>query len=156
MTQQNYSNSAVNPICPSCGTSYPPGSSFCLSCGSPLQQAKTTNDPISTHQSSPYPSPSVPYYVTTQGKDRSTAMILEILPGMFGFLGIGWIYSGVTSKGVLILIGFLIWEIFAGFFTALTGGIAVICWLPVNIVCIFFSATYLNKYAKAHLEIFKP
>ena len=34
----------------------------------------------------------------------NNAIVLEILPGLFGFLGIGWIYSGYTQTGVILLI----------------------------------------------------
>ncbi len=38
-------------------------------------------------------------------KDPNTAMIIEILAGYFGFLGIGYLYVGKTTAGLVRLIG---------------------------------------------------
>ena len=50
--------------------------------------------------------------ISRSTKKRSIALILEILPGMFGFLGSGWMYAGNYSKGIMFLIGFLAWHLF--------------------------------------------
>lgn len=42
------------------------------------------------------------HYAPRPPKDRSIAIILEILPGLFGILGIGWIYAENTAVGILI------------------------------------------------------
>jgi TM2 domain-containing membrane protein YozV len=36
--------------------------------------------------------------------NKGTALVLEILPALFGFFGIGWIYSGRMSTGITLLI----------------------------------------------------
>ena len=43
--------------------------------------------------------------------NKGTALVLEILPAIFGLFGIGWIYSGRTTTGVLLLVSglLLIW-----------------------------------------------
>lgn len=46
-------------------------------------------------------------------KDRSTALILEIVAGVFGIYGIGWVYAGHTDRGIKTLVGGLIWGVFA-------------------------------------------
>lgn len=38
-------------------------------------------------------------------KDPSTAMVIEIMAGYFGFLGIGYLYAGRTAAGLLRLFG---------------------------------------------------
>jgi mannitol-specific phosphotransferase system IIBC component len=38
-------------------------------------------------------------------KDPSTAMVIEILAGYFGFLGMGYFYTGRTAAGLLRLFG---------------------------------------------------
>jgi len=35
-------------------------------------------------------------------KDRNIALILEILPGLFGLVGFGWIYSNKTDTGIFL------------------------------------------------------
>jgi hypothetical protein len=87
-------------------------------------------------------------------KDRSIAIILEILPGLFGFLGFGWIYSGNTSKGVGWLVSVLIWDFLAFFIVALTGGLGCFFTVPVNLVLVAVSASSLNSYVREHPELF--
>src|SRR3990170_8012407 len=36
--------------------------------------------------------------------NKGTALVLEILPAIFGIFGIGWIYSGRVSTGLTLLI----------------------------------------------------
>jgi hypothetical protein len=103
----------------------------------------------------PPASPTPPYnYAPKPPKDKNIALILEILPGLFGLLGFGWIYSGNTNTGILWLIGYLLFSIFAVIIDVATGGLACFCTFPVNIVAIVLSATSLNKYIKAHPELF--
>jgi hypothetical protein len=87
-------------------------------------------------------------------KDRSIALILEILPGLFGFLGFGWIYSGNTSTGVTWLVCVLIWNIGATLGVLVTGGFGCFIAVPVNLVLIAISASSLNTYIKQNPELF--
>jgi hypothetical protein len=87
-------------------------------------------------------------------KDRSIALILEILPGLFGLFGFGWIYSGNTNTGILWLVGVLVWDFFAFFLVSLTAGFGCLLTLPVNIILVVVSATSLNTYTKQHPELF--
>jgi hypothetical protein len=87
-------------------------------------------------------------------KDRSLALILEILPGLFGLLGFGWIYSGNTNAGVLWLLGVLVWDIMAIVIMVLTAGFGCICTVPVNLVLVAISASSLNNYTKQRPELF--
>jgi hypothetical protein len=82
-------------------------------------------------------------------------MILEILLGFFGFLGVGWMYSGSTGTGLALLFGFLAWLIIICCPVAvLTGGIGLCCVLPINIVVPILSGISLNSYTKQHPELF--
>lgn len=87
-------------------------------------------------------------------KDKSIAMILEILPGLFGLYGFGWIYSGNSSTGIMLLVGGLIWDFIAILSGVLTAGFACFCTIPVNILVITFSSMRLNTYIKEHPELF--
>ena len=89
-------------------------------------------------------------------KDRNLAMILEILPGLFGFLGFGWIYSGNTSTGTIILIGFLFWSFMTGFIAVLTVGFSLLCTLPLSLLAIILSTVTLNNHIKSKPELFGP
>jgi hypothetical protein len=87
-------------------------------------------------------------------KDRSLALILEILPGLFGFLGFGWIYLGQTEKGVTFLIGYLVWAVAAGVLMAITAGFACIFVAPINIGVIAMSASQLNRFMDGNPQLF--
>jgi TM2 domain-containing membrane protein YozV len=87
-------------------------------------------------------------------KDRNTTLILEILPGLFGIYGIGWMYANRMNTGVMLLVGGLIWLVIAVIINIATGGFACFCTIPVNIAAVALSATQLNSYTKQHPELF--
>lgn len=101
-----------------------------------------------------YPQSLYPAFAPRAPKDRSIALILEILPGLFGFLGFGWLYSGNTGTGIAWLIGVLVWEFIAIFIDVITGGVFCLCSVPINLVLTTISAYSLNKYTKSHPELF--
>lgn len=82
------------------------------------------------------------------------AMILEILPGLFGFLGFGWMYAGQMEKGVMWLVGVLVWDFAAMFILVLTAGFGCLFTIPVNLVLIAISASSLNNYTKSRTDLF--
>jgi hypothetical protein len=87
-------------------------------------------------------------------KDRSLAVLLEVLPGLFGFLGIGWLYAGNIVVGLVLLIGYLLFIGFEILIGTLTFGLACCFTLPLNVVAIAVSALLLNNYSEQHPEIF--
>lgn len=87
-------------------------------------------------------------------KDRSLALILEIFPGLFGFFGIGWIYSGNALTGVLLLIGMFFWEFLAFFFIFVTFGLGALCIVPFNLIVLALSAFFLNGYTGRRRDLF--
>jgi len=95
-----------------------------------------------------------PQYAARPLKDRNIALVLEILPGLFGLYGFGWIYSGNTSAGIMILIGGLVWAFIVVAAAMLTATAACFCTVPVNIVAVALSAFFLNGYTKKHTELF--
>ncbi|MGC1375823.1 MAG: hypothetical protein WA821_06365 [Anaerolineales bacterium] len=97
---------------------------------------------------------SQPAYFQHPSKNRSTALLLEILPGLFGIYGIGWIYSNKVGPGVTLLVGGFVWDIIAIIIDIATGGFGCFCSLPVNIAAIVISSVMINNYTKQHPEIF--
>jgi hypothetical protein len=87
-------------------------------------------------------------------KSRSTALLLEILPGLFGVYGIGWIYGNKMGPGLALLIGGLIWDVIAIVIDVATAGFGFICSLPVNIAAVVISSLMIHNYTKNHPEIF--
>ena len=101
-----------------------------------------------------YQNPPYPVYAPRPPKDRSIAIVLEILPGLFGFLGFGWMYAGNTSAGAIWLICFFVWTIIAGVIAVLTVGFGLCLTLPVSIILIVVSTISLTNYTKQHRELF--
>ncbi len=143
------------PACPACNSENPSEAQFCSRCGTSLKFPVAPIPPSMP----PAPSSPVPYqpvYVPRPLKDRSIALVLEILPAFFGIFGIGWIYAGNVVVGILLLIGVLCWDVFAILINILSGGFGCLCTLPVNIVLIAGSAVFLHSYTKSHPELFGP
>ena len=89
-------------------------------------------------------------------KDRSIAIILELLPGFFAFLGIGWIYAGQMTTGVIILVTDMAFNcIFAVIGTA-TAGITFCFTVPLQLVAIGLSTYLLYQHTKNQPDIFGP
>ena len=151
--------------CSHCNTENTDEAKFCMACGASLvdeampQESTAGQEPAPSYEPEPvrqptYNQPAQPYAPARPPKDRSIALILEILPGLFGFLGVGWIYAGETTRGVTWLVGFLIYVIISAIIIAITAGIGACFTLPINLALITVSAITLNKYMKEHPEIF--
>lgn len=73
-----------------------------------------------------------------QPKDPNTAFLIEIVGGLFGLLGLGYFYIGQTNDGILRLIIFLAYNIFAyimiSIFGAITAGIVVCICAPIQLI----------------------
>jgi TM2 domain-containing membrane protein YozV len=171
--------------CLNCSTSNPDGTQTCISCGAPLVEAADLPAVEAQPQAeleipdpSPYVEPDqaqatpasapeapIPDSQAVQPstleplplkKDRSLAIILEIIPGLFGFLGIGWIYSGFTSAGIAWLVSFLIWNMIALVICISTAGLGCLCTLPINLIVLIASVISLNSQIQQHSEQFNP
>ncbi len=89
-------------------------------------------------------------------KDRSLTLILEILPGLFGFLGFGWIYAGQTSTGVVWLVAFLAWHLLIELPVAIfTASIGLCFTLPLDLIAVVISAVTLHSFTAQHPERFR-
>ena len=51
--------------------------------------------------------------LTQVTKDANNAFLIEMLGGFFGFLGIGYLYTGYTNEGLLRLIAWLLYTVIA-------------------------------------------
>ena len=149
--------------CPNCGSENPDSVKFCGNCGNNLTDpASIPEGQVQQPLVQQPPQPQAPVGYTQQpayipvkpAKDRSLAMILEILPGLFGFLGFGWIYSGNTSTGIMWLIGFLVWDVISIIVAVFSASLGLICTLPISIALIALSASRLNSYTKNNPQIF--
>src|SRR5438093_5107104 len=76
-------------FCEHCGTELSPEAPICPKCGQPIR-GKTIPSTVQTAYN--------PY------KNPTTAALMAIIGGIFGFMGIGHIYAGKIGKGIFILI----------------------------------------------------
>lgn len=96
-----------------------------------------------------YQPPPQPYYPPPPPDNTDTvALILEIVFGLFGIMGMGWLYAGNILTAVLVFIGFMIFVLVEAALIALTGGICGCLALPVNIGIAVFSATRVREYVR--------
>lgn len=88
---------------------------------------------------------------TPAPKDPDTAFLIEIAGGFFGFLGLGYFYTGRTNDGLIRLI---IWWVYLGVsyviitVLSLAGFIGLLCCIPqlaIQICLPFWSANSLKK-----------
>ncbi|GEM_PF-759383 len=142
--------------CPYCGTPLVEGARFCGSCGSELPQETPPAGP-QARPSGPPPRPGPPPRQTPppQGapdiKDPNTALLLELLPGLFmGTFGIGHLYLGRVGRGLLIMFGY--W--FVLFINAILFMFVIgICTLPLcHLGMLALSAIWAYNDAKAIAE----
>jgi hypothetical protein len=87
-------------------------------------------------------------------KELSLALALEILPALVGVFGIGWMYAGNITAGVILLIAMLVWEGLGLIVALFTLGAGCLCVIPINLVVIAISAFLLYNYTKQHPERF--
>ncbi len=79
------------------------------------------------------------------------AIAVEAILAIFGFYGVGWLMSGKTLVGALLLGGGMIWMIVAIIGTIITAGIGACCLLPVHLAFITLSTVLLaNQQIPAH------
>jgi hypothetical protein len=80
-----------------------------------------------------------------QRREKTLPLLLEILPGLFGLFGIGWLVSGHTSTGLAWLIGGLVFDFVMGIITVFTLGFGFFCWGPLILVGMIVSTLLLNQ-----------
>jgi hypothetical protein len=88
-------------------------------------------------------------------KGKSTALVLELIPGLlFGLMGIGWMYAGKSDKGIWWLVGSVGWWLIMGVVGLLTVGIGCLCF-PLIWVAAGISAYQLNNQMKAEPDRYR-
>jgi hypothetical protein len=85
-------------------------------------------------------------------KDQDTAFLIELIGGILGFLGVGYIYAGLTNAGLVRLIGYWVvmtlvgvaFSIFAVITFGLGSCLAPVLFIP-HVIVAYFSADDLKK-----------
>jgi hypothetical protein len=86
-------------------------------------------------------------------KDADTAFLIELIGGILGFFGVGYIYAGLTNTGIFRLAGFLIASIlFWTLFSVCTAGLGLCLaplWFIPQWILAYFSANDLKQSINA-------
>ncbi len=148
-------------VCPNCGFQNHEGAKFCANCSyaltgapAPAPSYAQVSNPNAMQPAMMASLPPPSYTPAVAPKSKSTALILEILPGLFGLLGFGWMYVGETSRGVITLIGFIVGAVISAIAITATAGLGCFVCVPLMWGAIAYSAYQLNTYTKARPELY--
>jgi len=83
--------------------------------------------------------------VAAPRRDKTLPILLEVIPGLFGLYGIGWLVSGFTSTGLMLLIGGIVFGVIMVIVSIFTLGLGLLCWGPINLAVMITSTIVLNK-----------
>ncbi|NLE99564.1 MAG: hypothetical protein GX601_01155 [Anaerolineales bacterium] len=81
------------------------------------------------------------------GRDPFVALLLEIVGGMFGVLGLGWIYAGRPGLGVTLLVGYWLLDWAVGLaLSIVTVGAWCCIWPAQNLVLAALSGYFAYRW----------
>ncbi len=124
--------------CSYCGSAINSSDTYCPNCGTRVAgSALATGDGSGAHTRTP----------TGPRRDAGLAFLLELLPGLFGFLGIGHVYVGEVVRGLLLLAGY--WVFISFELLALLGTVGW-CLTPLNLLIPIGSAFWLKRDLESH------
>ena len=113
-----------------------------------------SSPPMDTPPSQPsYTSPSIAP-TSRPSKDRTLALVLEIVGGLLGLPGIGWLYSGQIVPGLIILGTMLGINVVGLVIAVFTGGLSCCCSVPLNLAVAGVSTYLLHNHTKQNPETF--
>jgi TM2 domain-containing membrane protein YozV len=120
--------------CPSCGKDSAPGAKFCENCGTILPTEQNAQNPNQQYAQAPPPGAGQPYgappaygqpaYPAVPLKNAGIAAVLAFL-----IAGLGHIYLGLVTKGILYIVLTIVLWILAVFTLGITLIIYVIFWI---------------------------
>lgn len=128
-----------NDFCPKCGTGKKlQNESFCPKCGNKIFGNNSCSNCNTQYRANTNPTRQRP----VEWKSEGTTLILTIVLGIFGLGGIGHIYLGNITRGIVILIVGIILLVFSIF----TFGIGLIILIPFAIWVVFDSRSQCRSY----------
>jgi hypothetical protein len=97
------------------------------------------------------PDSSQPVYLVNQVSPETegaatTSLWLEIIFGIFSLLGVGHVYSGRTLLGILLMIGWWVYILVAGFLSTITLGFGACLLVPIYIAVPIISGIQARTY----------
>lgn len=111
--------------CPTCGQKVQPNAQYCMQCGGAIPSATSPSfwQPVAGSAVSP----------ETSGA-ANIALVIEVIPGVFGLLGLGHVFSGRVKVGLGVMFGWFLYIIVGSALTSLTLGGAACLTIPILIV----------------------
>lgn len=82
----------------------------------------------------------------------STPVIVEVIGGLFGFYGIGWLVGGYAVTGALMLVGSLLLAAVWLIVTIATVGVGLFCIIPIDLAIVVASTLTLNSRLKRKIQ----
>jgi hypothetical protein len=77
----------------------------------------------------------------------SIAALLELGGGYFGLMGLGWIYAGDVLRGLLLLVGYIVFLAVGATLVALSFGCLVFIFVPLYLAAPLISAVKVYEFA---------
>ena len=84
----------------------------------------------------------------TSDSSDTIALLLEIIFGVFGLLGMGWLYAGNLPVAIGLFVGFLIVVFIEMFIATFTLGFAACLILPFNLAVAIVSGFKARDYVR--------
>jgi hypothetical protein len=88
------------------------------------------------------------YPIQDEENTSLIAIIIEIIFGLGGALGMGWLYVGNFGRAALIFTGYIVFCIIEAILGFVTIGMAAFCFAPLNMLAIAFSSIKLREYIR--------
>ena len=123
----------MNVACHTCGQLNSPEARQCQYCGAAIGSTPVYRDPFRIRPQQPlgverWGDLQRPYALPSVGlKEPGAGLLLELLPGLFGFVGIGYMWSGEVALGVGLLLGYWLMGGALVFLTFATFGLLACC-----------------------------
>lgn len=91
--------------------------------------------------------------MVTTPKDPNTAFLIELIGGLVGFLGLGYIYVGRTNDGLIRLIIYLVYNVIAWIAIAALSVVVIGCFcIPIQLIIQLGVAIFSANQLKTSMQ----
>ena len=131
------------PTNPAIPDGYPPSMSTTGSSGMPPGQPAGYLPPPAGY----YPPNWPPYGLMVRGPRRPEggAVAVEAILALFGVYGVGWLMSGITTSGAVIMSLGFVWDALVIVVSIATLGIGSLCLVPLHFLFVTLSTVMLSS-----------
>jgi hypothetical protein len=92
------------------------------------------------------------YYTQKQPSDGADiiGLVVEVVFGLFGFLGLGWLYAGHIAMAVTVFIGFSLFMLVEVGLAVITLGFSLCLTTPVHLILLVVSGVKVRDHIRNH------